>query len=41
MKRMNNLNTIVNKLTDNILAFKFKVGMEKDHLAILNEYARD
>lgn len=41
VERMSNLNVIVNKLTDNILAFKFKSGMEKEHLAILNEYAHD
>lgn len=40
-ERIENLNVIVNKLTDNIFAFKFKVGIEEKHLAILNEYAKD
>lgn len=40
-ERIEKLNIIINKLTDNILAFNFKVGIEKEHLAFLNENAHD
>jgi len=41
VERMEKLNNIVNKLNDNILAFHFKVGMEENHIVLLNEYAHD
>lgn len=40
-KRVKELNRIINKLSDNINAFKFKVGIEKEDLAILNSFAHD
>lgn len=40
-ERIEKLNVITNKLTDNILTFKFKIGIEEKHLAVLNEHAKD
>lgn len=40
-ERIENLNKIINKLTDNTLAFSFRVGIEREHLSLLNEYAHD